>query len=535
MASESWVENGVVLINQTDIADDTLLPELQRVPEVAALERWYQKNNSRKSTGLFQRDMYVSPEAIFDKFKTAYNAVEKDDIVSGVTETTEQLAYKRIALETDNLDEQDIWNQIAEDIDVVNFMREIWREVFAISQAYPAVLYGEKTYRVRGTTQKGNKKKKVYENLRVPIGLTLLDPLKVVPSGNFLFGQEDLIYLASETEIENFDRALGDSRSDDQVVNQLVTQKVDLSDSERRRIRDITGGHITTDNTYLLNPENCWRITATRPDYQRFAAVRMESIFELLDLKHQLREMDRSNMIGATNAIILVKKGNDERPAKQTEIDQLTNQIKVSSRVPIIIGDHRIDIEIITPKTDKTLSPERYNGIDSRITSRLFQILSTGNYSSGTAVDDSIKLLRVIAASMEARRDIIRDSIMEHVFKPTFEQNDELNDDVSMQFYPRRIALDFDPNIAKFLQDLRDRGDISRETILGELDIIEQDEAVKREREAEVYDEIFTPTNVPFNGMDPGAEGRRQGGDKNGGGRPENSPTVNENDTEAVE
>ena len=162
-------------------------------------------------------------------------------------------------------------------------------------------------------------------------------------------------------------------------------------------------------NTFELNPDNVWRITSTRPDYQRFADVRMESVFELLDLKHLLRAMDRTSLLGSTNAVILVKKGSDDRPAQPGELEALSTQIGGTARQPIIVSDHRIEIEIITPKTDKTLSPERYNGIDSRITSRLYQILSSGSYSSGMAADNSLKLFQVISTSMEARRDSIRD------------------------------------------------------------------------------------------------------------------------------
>ena len=117
---------------------------------------------------------------------------------------------------------------------------------------------------------------------------------------------------------------------------------------------------------------------------------------------------------------------------------------------------------------------------------------------------------------MEARRDQIRDSFMDHVFKPTWKSNSSLKSEPRMIFYPRRIALDFDPNIAQFFQDLRDRGDISRATILAEVDILESDEATKRQREADQFDHIFTPVNVPHGTK---IDGKIGGGNSNGGGR----------------
>lgn len=536
--AEVDIDTGITVINDTDVPDEAVLTAFrEQYPEVAALDKW-QHGASRKTRGLFQRDQYVNPGTIFEKMMVAYKAVEQDDIVGGVAETTEQLAFKRIGLEADSEDEESVWQQIGEDLDLAGFCRQIWRELFTVSQAYVAVMYGRKDYKVKGFTPEGNKRKRTLTNLKVPTALTLIDPLRVIPVGTFMFGQEKLAYIAKPNETEMFDANIVNPT--DRVMSNLIKGKYETDNLEARELSNLVGESIHN-RLYLLNPDTVWRITATRPDYQRFASVRMESVFELLDLKHQLREMDRQALIGTTNGIILVKKGSDALPAKQGEVESLATQVKTTSRMPIIVGDHRIEIEIITPKTDKTLSPERYNGLDSRLTSRLYQILSTGNYASGTATDDSIKLLRVVASSMEARRDTIRDSLMEHVFYPTWEMNDKLEDKPEMQFYPRRIALDFDPNIARFMQELRDRGDISRETILAELDIIQSTEAIKREREAVYYDDIFTPTNVPFGvqadpnneddkpGLDPKKDGRTEG-PKNGGkgGRP--TGTVPNND-----
>lgn len=553
-----------VLLNESGLPDEEIHNALQsHHPDLAAaLTRW-QSNLQGRSRGLagggriqtlFDRDRYLVPDKMFDKFKVATDAAEHDDVVSGVVETTEQLAFKRIALETPNESEQSVWQQIADEIDLSQRLREIWRELFILSQCYVAVLYGRKDFKAKGKTRRGNKARKEYSKLLVPKAISLLDPLKVIPVGDFLFNQEKLVYIADRDEAANFDETLADKNSADLIVKQLFVGRYTSSSParlkrEQQSIQEVTGIQ-DVKNLFLLNPERVFRITATRASYRRFAAVRMESVFELLDLKHQLRQMDRVSLIGNTNAIILVKKGSDHMPAKPPEIEALATQIKGTARQPIIVGDHRIEIEIITPKTDKTLAAERYNAIDARITARLYQILASGNYAAGTATDNSAGLMRVVSSSMEARRDNIRDLIMNNIFTPTWQKNDILEDEPKMTFYPRRIALDFDPTIADYIQTLRDRGDLSRETALAELDILEEDEAVKRKREAELYDDIFTPpNNVPFDSpnhpgptgqpgqpnqqgrpMTPAEQknaGRTGGGNNNGGGRnpKSNQPT----------
>jgi hypothetical protein len=184
---------------------------------------------------------------------------------------------------------------------------------------------------------------------------------------------------------------------------------------------------------------------------------------------------------------------------------------------------------------DNTLKPERYNTLDARITARLYQIFMSGNYAAGTAGDDSIKLARVVARGMESRRLMIADSLCRNIWEKVMDRNKELTAEPELVFHPRRIALDFDPNYATYILDLRDRGDLSRDFVLTEIDVDQENEARKREREAKEFDKLFVPTNVPFSGdpagpgkqkmptdgkpmNDPKAAGRNGGGKTGGGG-----------------
>lgn len=539
MGSEHWydAETGAVVINETTVPSEEVFSALRNHnPEVAALVRWGSSiQRPSRNVGIFDRDRFVTPQNIFQQFRVAMDAAENDDVVSGVVESTEALAFNSITMTVEDEDQEDIWNQIMEDVDIESRIREMWSETFKLSQFYCGVVWGTKDYKVKKKTQKGNKPRKEFKGLRVPIGITVLDPMKVVPIGNTLFGSSKLVYLAQEDEAPHFDAVLAEFNSSDQVVSQLIKSKYVADRTELQWLREVTGSQmIQEENLYLLNPDNVFRHTATKPGYMRFATVRMKSVFELLDLKHQLRQMDRAYLIGGTNFIILVKKGSDEYPAHQDEVNAMATQVQGSARVPVIVSDHRLDIEIITPDIDMTLKPERYNTLDARITARLYQMFMTGNYAAGASGDDSIKLARVVTKGMESRRDMIYNSIAKNILKPIYEQNDELTDEVVMDFHPQRIALDFDNNIAVFLQDLRDRGDLSRDTMLSEVGLSQKAEALKREREKTNFDKIFKPVNVPIPGVIPGGPGaaqpggmnpadqkgagRRGGGNTNGGG-----------------
>lgn len=524
-----------VLLNDTGIDDSQIIAALNdQHPEIAALTRWSGYTQTRHGT-LFERDRYVTPSNIYHQMQVAYDAAENDDVVSGVLETTESLAFSKTDFESEDEDEEDIWNQIAADIDLDRRLREMWREEFTVSQFYCAIWWGRKSYKVRGKSEKGVTRKKRFDNLRVPRGLTLLDPFKVIPVGTLMFGQEQLAYIADRGEDDAINKVL-DGVISDPVISQLIGSPYKPDRVERSSLAGVMPSSTGIDRLFLLNPQNVFRHTSTRSDYDRFAKVRMKSVFELLDLKHQLRAMDRAHLVGGTNFIVLVTKGSDTIPARPEEIATLQTQVRTVARVPVIVGDHRLKVEIITPDTDTTLQPERYNGIDARVTARLYQMFMTGNFAAGAKGDDSIKLARVVARGLQSRRHMLRRTIEKYVVAPTTEANDSFTSNAKMRFHPKRIDLDFDPAFANYMLDLRDRGDISRESVLDEIDFSQSDEARKRKRETERYDHIFAPVNVPVPGvpqggpaskpmggpadrkMDPRTGGRNGGGLRNGGG-----------------
>lgn len=484
------------ILDQTGLGLDTdhVMSEFmaQAPPEVAALVRWQQGVRGRRG-GIFDRDQYVTPEFPWQQFRTAQRAVENDDIVSGVLETTEALAFGRMSIATDDDDEADIWEQIAQDIDLDARMREMWREEFTCSQMYIAVYDGIRDYKVSGKGPGGRSKRKSFNGLRVPIGITMLDPCKIVPVGNTLFNQDQLAYAADVPELDVINAVINGQRDLDPVIGQLLVRPYQPDLVERTQLSELG---LPTGHLYLMDSNRVFRHTATRPQYKRFADVRLKTVFELLDMKTQLREMDRAMLLGGTNYLVLVKRGSDKIPATNPEVRDTESRFRSMARVPVIVGDHRLSVEIITPHSDYTLDADRYDTIDSRITIRLFSMFISNKQQSAARTDDSIKLARVIGRSLESRRFMLKKTIERRIIKPTFEKNDQFSQMPELRFHPKRVALDLDPALLNYILDIYDRGDISRETLLEQIDISQETEAHRRADEKVRYDKIFE-TQIP--------------------------------------
>lgn len=534
---DPFERNDVEIVNESGLETPEVMRAIREDHRlVAEFTQWFNEANGSSSGGgyghghlgvrhggIFERDRYVTPPSLLSQMRMAYDAVESDDIVSGIADTSEALAFNRVDFFAEDSDEQDIYNQISADIDLDSRLREMWRELFTCSQLYYAIWWGDKTYKVRGESQKGNARRKSY-NLRVPLGITMLDPLRIVPVGSTLFNQERLAYVADRDEANMFDDP--QIRLTDPIVSRLFVGRHPTDKLSADEKRWISSEGLNADNLFLLNPNVVFRHTLTRPQFRRLASVRMKSVFELLDLKHQLRSMDRAHLIGGANFIVLIKKGTDKIPAKQAEVSNLQEQVRTIAKLPVLVGDHRLSVEIITPKTDNTIDHDRYSALDSRITARLYGMFLLGGSRSavGTNSDDSGGLAKVIARGLEARRYMLKRNLEGNIFNPIFKKNDSLLTAPKMRFHPNKIDLTFDPNFANFLLELRQSNELSRETLLSQFDINQDDEAQMLQRESQEYDKIFK-TQVPFSTPNP-----RNGGDGGDGGgdvvpQPEDAPT----------
>jgi len=349
----------------------------------------------------------------------------------------------------------------------------------------------------------------------VPTDLGFLDPMKVVPVSPNPFGGNQLAYvLDSDDEVED----------DDPFVQALFLGKYTPSQSEAQKLEK---EGIEVDKLALLNPQYVWQHSATMAPFERWPRVRMKSVFPLLDLKHQLREMDRAFLLGGINFIVLVTRGTDAMPTTKTEVDNTAAQVRGQSRSPVIVSDHRISIEIITPKIEHVLDDKKWDVIDQRILARLWGMFTMPSDSGNK--ETSMTMGRVIARGLASRRYMMKRSIEDNVIRAVTEHplnaDSGFTADTFLEFAPRRMELEFDPAVVTMIQSLRDRGDLSRETILSEFGFDQELEASRREYEDEKFKKIFTPTNVPFdspNKGNPDQSGRRGGRPPGGGDDKEN-------------
>lgn len=504
-----------------ELAEDPGMRELAKgmgdwIANVREGARMYTGNNS-----MFDRGTYAPPDNPYDEMRTARKAVGTDDIVGGVAETTESFAFQGVKFESDNADDADVFNQIAASLDLDSVIRRMWRDEFTYSQTVVAAVWGWHNYTVRGRNplpkkkeidefgnehwvidefddqgkrKKGVKRKKTYR-VWAPTFLKTLDPTKVVPLDNGPLGEERLAWQATDYEI-GYHNDVREGLVSDPLYSTFFEGKYTPGFDEANDLRSLG---VDPDKLLLMNPRHVFRHTTTKPDYMRFPDIRLKTCFRLLDMKNQLLQADRASLVGAANYILLVRKGTADEPATSEEIANLKKNYSFIARMPVIISDHRLTIDIICPTLDLTLQQDRYDVIDTRLMARLLGTLSLG--SRGQRNETNITISYAVARNMENRRHMLRRSIEHYIVQEIIKspRNKELFEDTpSLVFTPSNVSLGYEQTLLQTMMSLRTQREISRETILEFVGLDQPTEAMRMENEADMYDDIFK-TMIPFN------------------------------------
>jgi hypothetical protein len=517
----------------------------------SALDQWQRSINSPSIAqgSLFFRNRYTMTTNVFDQMAQCADAVEFDEILGSVCDATEGLAFSRANFEMVDQDQEDVWNQIAEEIDLDSRLREMWRDLFKVSQFYVAIDWQQKVYKVRtkqvpmtaleddpplvvagsedlhpsGVPNPGPKKRARRKQfvLTAPAGITILDPTKVLPVGQLMFGKERFAYIASHEENEAFMKVFAGEGVDPLVLKLFDGPYVGTA-KEMSYITEEHKGRTNKAYLWLFKQDACFRHTLSRAQYERFAAIRLKSCLPILEMKAHLRASDRSALIGATNFIVVLKRGSDKFPARAGEVEQLREQARVVARMPILVGDHRLSVEIITPQTDFVLDQSRYNILDERLIMRGLNTFSlpgsrTNQATTGGAAGSGLD--EQVARGIESRRFELARTLQDKIVRATLDKNEAVLSEVpTLSFHPKRVAVTLDPDIMKLVLQLRDRGDISRETELEEFNYDQEVEYTRRKREKGI-DPTFG-SSVPYSspGTNPFTTGNAGGRPAGGGG-----------------
>lgn len=519
-----------VVVNETALPDDAVMQATNDHFVHNASMAWGQPTNfqlyNQRQGSLLARSEYRTPVNVIEEIRLARDLFEHDDDVASVGRELLALAFGE-GMEHTHGDERSlaIFDGVAKEANLDRALKEMYREMLIASQFTTAMLFTrtELEFTPRGASQSAN------EMVNSPVvGVFHSEHIRVV--GNDMFGTGILGYDPPEDRLRAWlDEYFSDSttparkaemgREDRATANLFVgvTEIDQLAPTE-----DLPWSWASSGRLYLLNPTLCFRTTMPKGTW-KYPKPMLTANFSLLEAKRLLNIMDYALLQGGSNFIVVAKKGTDQRPAQPAEVENLMNVVRTASKSGVIVGDHRLSFEIITPKLDELLNSDKRRLLGRKIAMRMMGIAERAEASPTQGESSDVEILsRVVMAD----RNEIRRHVENRIYPQVVKRNRKLLTKGPAGVWFPKIVLQGLQYFTDLVLKLRDRGDIARGTAVAAAGFDWDTEVEKRKHEvASGDDEIMQPAAVPHSSPEAGPQDNNEGrppGSKEG--RPSGDP-----------
>jgi hypothetical protein len=475
---------------------------------------------------LLARRQFRTPANVLDEIKLARDLADRDDDIAATIGQILALAFEG-GMENQHADEKTValFNEIAKNMDLDLAMMELMRELLISSQINSATLFTRENLEF---TLEGSEKI-IEESVAAPLlGVLPAENIRVI--GNDMFRTGTLAYCPDNERLrmwlEEFfaERTTAARKAEmgrkDRVSAALFQGVIELSAEEMLDTSELPawGGRL-----YLLNPRMVQRTTFPKGS-AKYPRPLLTRNFALLEAKRLLNIMDYALLQGGSNFIVVAKKGSDKLPAQPEEMTNLQQVVRRASKTGIIVGDHRLDFDIITPDLKELLNPTKRRMVGRKLAMAMLRLTEHGDEEGGSEgiKADSETIARVV---MSDRRLVIR-----HVEKHAYDQTVRRNKSTFPKGHPSiwvpKIVLQGTNFFTDYILKLRDRGDIPRKWAVDAAGFDYEAGLQQRKREMERGDDdTLMPAAVPHSSPEMGPQDNNQGrpsGSRDG--RPTNDP-----------
>lgn len=508
------------LVNDTGLPDDVVMGATRTFfEEHSAMNRGQtdlQMYNNR-SGSMLARAEYQAPTNIIEEIKLARDLAERDD---DVRETMGAMIALAFSDGMANFHEDDrsraAYNAACEYMNMDGRLKEIYREYLIASQFTTASLFTNTQLDINPST--GNRS--LGKAMTVPlVGVLPAENIRVI--GNDMFGKAQLAYDPPDERLRMWLEEFFSEHTTPARKNEMKRQDpvsaymfIGMKEVDPLAPREEQPGEWGNYKLFLLNPRMCHRTTMPKGSWKHPRPL-LTASFALLEAKRLLNIMDYALLQGGSNFIVVAKKGTDARPAQPEEVANLREVVRRASRTGVIVGDHRLTFEIITPKLDELLNEKKRRLLGRKIAMVMLRLPESSDQESGASSESMEGEIapRVIESD---RRDIKR-HIEGNVYTEIARRNPRVFKGRATMWFPK-IILQGTRYFTDFVLKLRDRGDIPRSWAVAAAGF-DWDAAVQvRKGElARGEDEIMQPGSVPHSSEEAGPQDNNEGRPKGAG------------------
>jgi len=494
-----------MVVNETDLPDQAVMTFLEEHASVLGVNASTSFGTYANEGSLLARARFKIPANLIEEIALARDLVDRDDDLGAALGSMYAIAFEG---GMQHLHRDDVtkatFDEMASEVGLDAVWPELLREWLIAGSVTTATVFTSEALSFIPQTADRQRTRSL---LCPRIGVLPAEQVRVVDNDMFRTGT--LAYKPQTRTEERwlermFDPKTSEAekrvmRREDPLLATLCVEQLEVEDEfaaasffSVNAVTDAAAGR----KLYRLNPRMVHRSSMPK-GAAKYARPPMTRNFALIEAKRQLNIMDYALLQGGSNFLIVAKKGSDTRPALPEEVSGLRDTLRGATKTGLIVGDHRLDIEIITPDLSELLSPAKRNLLGRKLANAMLRVPEADEDAGGEGMKARQELVgRVISLDRHAMKRHVESG----PYREAVKRNDSLTQGPAKVWFPK-IVLSGTNYFTDYILKMRDRGDISRRAAVeaGGFDYDSEVEARKREKDRG-DDEVMTAGDVPFSG-----------------------------------
>lgn len=490
----------VLIDNRTDLPNGTIEGAVRDYFVENASLAWGHTSTfqtyANEGGSLLARSKFTVPRDIFEEIRLCRDIAQHDDDIRTVIRMLIAVAYEG-GMRNFHEDEQTraLFNEMAKKMNLDHWFEEIYREYLIAQQVTTVTAW----IRERVSWTPDGSEEEQEERLACPrTTLLFAEDIRCINPG--VFGEEALAYIPQKKQLREWLEEFFDPRTTPARKAALARQDPVSSVlfTDRVRPEEVENSFTATGLplwAYKLNPRMASRFTAPKGT-DPYPRPLLTANLALVEAKRLLNLMDYSLLQGGANFIVVAKKGNDQYRATQAELENLGRMVARASRTGVIVGDHRLDFDIITPNLTELLNHEKRALLGRKLAALMIGVPEVPVDSGGSDVMSAY--MEFVARVITADRNKVKRHVESAVYDETAKRNRRVFTSGPAKIWHYKIVLQGLQFFTDMVLKLGDRGNISRRTLTEVAGFSWDAEVSQRQAELDSgVDEVMVPGAVP--------------------------------------
>lgn len=278
-------------------------------------------------------------------------------MVRHALDTMSEFTIKDLDFHSDKKISREAMTAWSNGIDLKSFLDQVALEYYRSGNVY--IYRFESPIKKSPFVNLNNADISLTSNVKIPVRYTILDPniIDFVSSG--IVNNQNYQVVIPKSEVQAI---LQHFKQDPQALGALPSEF-------QEAIKKYSGGKngVTGDLVIVLKPENLIVLHRKKQPYEPCAMPFLAGIFDDLEFRQELRNMDKAVSRVVARILIHVKVGNDKYMPAPAALDAMRNKLANPSTSTYLVTDGTVEVNQYFPDIGAMLDPKKYAAVNSDI------------------------------------------------------------------------------------------------------------------------------------------------------------------------